>query len=217
MTEADLAAEKPVAIGDWVYAHTRKYVAEGDLKPGARIRVQTISERLGVSATPVREALLRLAQEDLVTATGSRGFAVPRLTLDDFEHLFELRRLLEPAAFVSVARTGRAEAMAESIARGEQAHERGDIPGFGQANADFRSAWFGQVGNPRLLTALRLYDDHFIHLRRQTHLSQEVRAILLKGHREMTAAVARHDPAAAQAAIDGNLDQAHAAMLSAIR
>lgn len=203
--------EKPRAIGDWVYDNVRRFLSEGNIRPGDKLKLQLIADRLGVSQTPVREALLRLAQEDLVMPAG-RGFTVPRLSVADFENLFELRRVLEPHAFAHVAAGGDAGGMRESLATGIEADAIGNVAAFARANTEFRRAWFSKVRNPKMVTAIRLYDDHFIHLRRLTHMEPDVRTILLKGHEELVKSVETRDEAAAFAAMNRNLDQAQAAM-----
>jgi DNA-binding GntR family transcriptional regulator len=208
-------AQRPAALGDWVYDNVRRFLREGNMRPGDKLRLQIIADRLGVSQTPVREAMLRLAQEDLVVPAG-RGFEVPRLSVADFENLFELRRALEPRAFASVARNGDATGMAESLRQGYEAHAAQNVAAFARANTAFRRDWFSQVSNPRMVTAMRLHDDHFVHLRRLTHEDVKVRDVMLTGHSELVQSVQSHDPVAAIEAMNRNLDRAQESMLAVL-
>lgn len=214
-TEAAARSVRPVALGDWVYENVRTFLREGNMRPGDKLRLQIIADRLGVSQTPVREAMLRLAQEDLVTPAG-RGFEVPRMSAVDFENLFELRRALEPRAFASVAKAGDPRGMAESLRQGYDAHAAENVAAFARANTAFRRNWFAQVANPRMVTAMRVHDDHFVHLRRLTHEDPHVRDVLLSGHAQLVGTVEDHDPVAAVEAMNRNLDRAQEAMLAVL-
>ena len=68
----------------------------GALQPGTWVRQDELAERLQVSKIPVREALQRLAALGLVRFESNRGVTVPKLTVDDAEEQFELRRAVEP-------------------------------------------------------------------------------------------------------------------------
>src|SRR3954462_7955428 len=68
----------------------------GELRPGARLGEVELAERLGVSRTPVREALSRLAAEGLVELVPNRGARGASWTVDELEGGFALRSLLEP-------------------------------------------------------------------------------------------------------------------------
>lgn len=80
---------------DRAYAALREDIIEWRLLPGTVLAEVEQSERLGVSRTPVREALSRLSAEGLTTATGGRGVVVTGISLEDIDELFELRETLE--------------------------------------------------------------------------------------------------------------------------
>src|SRR5665811_1600919 len=83
---------------DRVYASLKEAIVSLHLRPGESIVEATIARQLGVSTTPVREALQRLAQEDLVVLSRYRGAAVRETTETDIREIFELREILEPQA-----------------------------------------------------------------------------------------------------------------------
>ncbi|MER5766187.1 GntR family transcriptional regulator [Streptomyces sp. NPDC001985] len=80
------------------YAHLRSEILDGVLPPGAPLLEVEQSERLGVSRTPVREALRRLSAEGLVEPSGKRGLVVTQVHDRDVRSLFELRACLEAQA-----------------------------------------------------------------------------------------------------------------------
>src|SRR4029079_11804150 len=89
-----LPVERAASLGDRVYELLREYLRSGEVRWGEALREATLAARLGVSRTPVREALARLASEGLAEAQG-RSFTVPALTEDDLQDIYELRVLLE--------------------------------------------------------------------------------------------------------------------------
>jgi DNA-binding GntR family transcriptional regulator len=80
------------------YAVLREDIIEWRLRPGTMLAEVEQSERLGVSRTPVREALGRLTAEGLAAAAGGRGVVVTDISLDNVDELFELRETLEVKA-----------------------------------------------------------------------------------------------------------------------
>jgi DNA-binding GntR family transcriptional regulator len=84
------------SVADLAYERIRGYVLGGDVPPGARLGQVELAERFGISRTPVREALRRLAGEGLVDFHSNRGFRVTDLGLDAVLRRMEVRSLVEP-------------------------------------------------------------------------------------------------------------------------
>lgn len=93
-------AEAPAhrSRADEVYAQLKRDVAEFKLVPGDRFTENEISERLGVSRTPVRQALFRLQQEGFVEVLFRSGWRVLPFDFEQFEQLYDLRMVLETTA-----------------------------------------------------------------------------------------------------------------------
>ena len=114
------------SVADLAYERIRGYVLGGEVPPGARLGQVELAERLGISRTPVREALRRLAGEGLVDFHSNRGFRVADLGLDAVLRRLEVRAILEPgiAALAAGRRTGRdLDLMREAIADEEEARD----------------------------------------------------------------------------------------------
>ena len=91
---------------DRAYAALRDDIIEWRLLPGTVLGEVEQSERLGVSRTPLREALGRLTAEGLTTTAGGRGVVVTDVSLEDIDELFELRETLECKAAALAAERG---------------------------------------------------------------------------------------------------------------
>jgi DNA-binding GntR family transcriptional regulator len=99
----------PASRTDLVAESIRGAILAGDLKPGETLVERRLSEQLGVSKTPVREALIGMAHTGLVTVVPNKGITVRRLTLADFRKVYEVRLLLEPWAAMTTARARSAD------------------------------------------------------------------------------------------------------------
>ncbi len=88
-------------LGDGVYDAVYEYLLKASPTPGARLKDAEVSERLGVSRTPVREALLRLEREGLIDHHARRGFRVRSLTMEEAEQTYQVLWTLEGFALRS--------------------------------------------------------------------------------------------------------------------
>ncbi len=86
---------RPPSVREAAYGHLRDEILAGRLAPGQRVSEPGLARRLGVSRTPVREALQRLAQEGLVELTPARGARVRVLRADEVREVYEARALIE--------------------------------------------------------------------------------------------------------------------------
>jgi DNA-binding GntR family transcriptional regulator len=211
--------ERPVALAEQVYHALRDRLRNGAIGPGQPLQEVQLAESLGVSRTPVREAMARLASEGLLASDHRRSFTVPALSRQDVDDIYEVRYLVEPAALKRIApqtvnarvRAGIDAALAAAVA----AHRSGDADGFRQAHIDYRIAWLALVPNARLVRVVEQYADHMQHIRTLTLGDAAVRTIVLKGLKRVAAALAAGDGDAAAAAMLDHLRQAHRVFVEA--
>ena len=210
--------QRPLALGDQVYQTLRAHLRDGTIVSGQPLQEVQLAEKLGVSRTPVREALTRLASEGLLASDG-RSFIVPALTLKDVEDIYEVRFLLEPAAVRRVAEltteaTVRApldEALADAIA----AYKAEDADAFREANIRFRNTWKDLVPNRRLVKAIEQYADHMMRIRALTLGDPKIRNIVLKGLKRIAEALAAGDGEIAAEAMRDHLGEAKRCFIAA--
>ena len=86
------------SLTDKAYNHIKNWIIGFRLKPGSHLSIQDLAEALGISRTPVREALSRLEQEYLVERLPMKGFSVKALDLQEIADLFEVRSVIEQLA-----------------------------------------------------------------------------------------------------------------------
>jgi DNA-binding GntR family transcriptional regulator len=211
--------ERPPALGDQVYRTLRANLRNGKILPGYPLQEVQLADQLGVSRTPVREALTRLASEGLVSSDG-RSFSVPALTLRNVDDIYEVRILVEPEALRHVAEQANNPAalapVMQALEASVAAHKADNNEAFSDANALFRSAWLALVPNQRLAHAVELYADHVQHLRALTLGNAKVRNVVLRGLKRIAAALAAGDGDTAAQAMREHLTEAKRAFIAAV-
>jgi DNA-binding GntR family transcriptional regulator len=90
--------QKPSDLNNWAYRIIKNQILNFEVKAGEQLRVEALADRMGISRTPIREALLRLVNEGLVKAESRVGYFVRGMTKRDLIELFELREILESYA-----------------------------------------------------------------------------------------------------------------------
>ena len=210
------ALERPESLSDRVYATLREYLRAGRIPAGQPLQEAALAAQLGVSRTPVREALARLATDGLVVAEG-RSFTLPELTVADIEDIYALRFLLEPEALRLVAASSPDRGQLAPLRQGLEdmvaAHAADDGEAFMDANYRFRDAWTALVPNQRLVRAIQLYADHVRYLRAFTLDDSAVRSVVLRGLKRLATALAAGDGDAAAQATRAHLENAKRILL----
>ena len=140
------------SVVDQVYGVIRERILTGVLPRGARVHQEDVAADLGVSRTPVREALRRLAAEGLIEMRTNRGARVTDLEPDDMRQPYEARLVVEPGAARLAAQTEVPEARAR-MRKALEAQRRAipDVPRTFAANREFHIALAAASGNTFLL------------------------------------------------------------------
>jgi DNA-binding GntR family transcriptional regulator len=135
-----------------IYQKLREEILACELPPGADLREQRLAARFSVSKSPVRDALLRLERERLVTISPRQGYRVSPVSVADARDLFRLRSVLETASAVEGARAAPDEALL-ALDRFRSFREKGHPGGFLAYNREFHCALARLSGNERMATA----------------------------------------------------------------
>jgi DNA-binding GntR family transcriptional regulator len=211
--------ERPAGLADRVYNQLRDNIGSHQIRPGERLQEVSLAAQLGVSRTPVREALARLESEGMIVVEG-RGFVVPELTDADIEEIYELRFLLEPAAARSavaeVTGAGDLASMSSAIDDAVAAEKNDDFRAFLEANSRFHNAWRALVPNRRMSKLLDQYVGHVRFLRVLTLGDPAARKAALTGMKNIHAAFKKRDADAAATAMHKHLEAARLYLVKAI-
>jgi DNA-binding GntR family transcriptional regulator len=153
-------------LRDSVANALRAAVISGELEPGEVYSAPMLGARFGVSATPVREAMLDLVREGLVISLRNKGFRVTEMSDDDLDNLASLRQLIEPPTIRDVVPVIPAEEIPRLRALAEEivvAAEAGDLIAYIEADRVFHVTLLAYSGNQKLV-------DVVSDLRSQTRL-----------------------------------------------
>ncbi|HSV78678.1 MAG TPA: GntR family transcriptional regulator [Ramlibacter sp.] len=207
---------KQESLADKVYHSVHQKIASGAIDPARKLTETELATLLGVSRTPVREALARLRREGLLDPT-ARKAVVSTLTSADIEEIMEVRQLMEPY----VAGRAAERATPAGVARLEQALQEEERTEplkqprqFFIANHVFRQELLALAGNGRLAEAASRYDAQIQALRRATLTQPEHRKTVLKHHRALVAAIRAGDGVRAESTMRALMGAASDTMLA---
>ncbi len=148
------------SLREHVYDHLRLLLNRGELRPGGFLDLDALEERLGVSRTPLRDALLQLEAEGFVTILPRRGVQVRPLTRDEIRHVYEIVGALEGAALLAAfPRLGPAETAALRRLNREmkRALGAGDFDRYYERNLAFHDVFLDRCDNERLVRLVRTF------------------------------------------------------------
>jgi DNA-binding GntR family transcriptional regulator len=200
---------RPSSLSALAKGSIRTRIIAGEISVGQIYSVPSLAESLGVSVTPVREAMLELAAEGLVEAVPNRGFRVVELSQHDMDEILELRLMLEVPATAAIAGLPSSpediEAHLKLVEIIEARAQAGDTAGFLEADRDFHLSLLTALGNERLVEMVsRLRDQTRLYgvelLAREGQLEASARE-----HRDLVEAIRRGDVAAVRSLVTRHL------------
>ncbi|MEO3430893.1 GntR family transcriptional regulator [Pelagibius sp. CAU 1746] len=153
---------RPKSLAEKVYEAIRQAIIAGTIEPGERVTENSLAERLSVSKTPVREALLELRRVGLIVDWGRRGGQVITPSREAFQEVSETREAIEVLVSANAARrASEAEkrAIVQAAKNSLKVAKSGDISGFHEANVIFHTLIADCARNSRMSSMLRdLFD-----------------------------------------------------------
>lgn len=220
MLDSLLQIPRTDLLADRVYKQLHSYLWSGNVRWGEILRESVLATRLGVSRTPVREALTRLASEGLLEAR-DRGFAVPLLSQEDIGEIYYLRVLLETDAIKLAALAVKTNeslyaSVEKAVLRASEAIAAADDGKFITANAEFRTAWLSLVKNSRLMNAVQLYAGLVRSLQILSLGNRQRQVVVLEGMKQISLALKMGDAEAAAKDMLEYLDVSRLAMLESL-
>jgi DNA-binding GntR family transcriptional regulator len=199
------------------YRALRTAILERRLPAGRKLVVRVLAEELGLSPTPIKEALAALEREGLVVAVPHRGYHVPRITAHDIEELYALREVVEGLAAARAAERadGALVVQLDRLLTRQRAHVRqGDIQHYGDLDLAFHQLLREASGNARLARVAESFNGQ---IRLLFGTSAQLPGRLqssLQEHVGIVRAVKAGDPGAAEAAMRHHVKQAGIALLA---
>jgi DNA-binding GntR family transcriptional regulator len=206
---AQLRRIEVVRINEQVYEAIEAAIVRCELGPGAVLGDRQLAELLGVSRTPVRDALHRLEPSGLVERRGRMGWMVSTFALQDVRELFELRRIFEPLGLERLSETWDEAVVRELSHSFEKFPERLTqdlLPDYLHGDRRFHKEIVGCGRNGRVTRFYGTVEKQIDRIRHYLSYNYEGRVeASLKEHREICAAIAARDLSAATEALDNHL------------
>jgi DNA-binding GntR family transcriptional regulator len=204
------------AASDRAVDQLRERILGGEYGPGERLGEVELAEKLGVSRTPVREALRRLSAEGLVDITTNKGARVVEYPPQDLDHIFQIRAHVEGLAARAAATTASAADIdrLDHIATVLKAHsEAGRLEEVYRLNAEYHSTLNGLAGTSVVTATVGQLIHASVLLRTLHSFDEAARRRSVNHHLEIVAALRARDGDWAEAVMHAHLLSARASLL----
>jgi DNA-binding GntR family transcriptional regulator len=213
---APLARNASVAATEVI----RQAIVDGRLEPGQRLKEEELARELGISRTPIREALLILQSEGLVEAAPNRGATVRSHTAEDLDDLYQLRALLEGhAARRAAGRIGARDVakLRRSCERFQKLDASRSLRELVRENMLFHQTILAAAESERLATLVRQVIELPLVYRSYGWYSPEQKRISEHYHRQITEALAARDAERAELVMKEHVFEARDLLVSRLR
>ena len=198
----------------------RRAIVDGTLEPGRRLKEEELARELGISRTPVREALLMLQAEGLVDAAPNRGAMVRVHDAEDLDDLYQLRALLEGHATRRAATRisePEVELLRESCERFDALSPEEDLRGLVRENLLFHNTILDVAGSVRLAGLVRKVIELPLVYKSYIWYSPDQKRISVHYHRQIVHALAMRDAERAELIMKEHVFEARDLLVSQVR
>jgi DNA-binding GntR family transcriptional regulator len=203
-----------------VFDSLREAIINGTLRPGERLMEIQLAEELGVSRTPVREAIRKLELEGFVVMVPRKGAYVAGISLKDIADVFEVRAALEALASGLAAERITSEELEELeriLVRKAEIIAEGSVTEFVQSDTQFHDALYRSSRNQRLIQILNNLQDEIQRFRSVSLAYSGRMQEALEEHRKIVEALAERNISLAQSLAWEHIENAENTLLEAVR
>ncbi len=184
------------SLGQHVFENLKSAIIRGDMPPGNRLVESRLAEALGISRTPVREAIHKLEREGLIQKLPRGGFSVSNLTHEEIEETFGIRSVLESyAARLAAIKHQRQELepLEEKIEEFQYHLNRGEMEALLKINTEFHGLLYAMSRSPKLIKLINDLQDQIYRFRRIILKIETMAKTSNDDHRQMLSAMKKRD------------------------
>ena len=207
-------------LRDVVFNTLREAILKGDLKPGERLMELQLAAKLGVSRTPIREAIRMLEQEGLAVTMPRKGAEVAKMTLKDMEDVLEIREALDELA-VKIACDKISEKELQKLLevkdQFENSTKTGDVKMIAEMDVKFHDVIFESTGNPKLVTLLNNLREQIYRYSVEYIKNPDNYPVLIAEHNAIAEGLKNRDKEAATLAMHKHVKNQAVAVKSVIQ
>ena len=219
-TDFEVNMNEFLPLRDVVFNTLRQAILRGELKPGERLMEIQLANKLGVSRTPIREAIRKLELEGLVLMIPRRGAEVAEITEKSLRDVLEVRGALEELAVdLACDRISNEDiqSLKEAAKQFEVALQGGDVTEFAEADVKFHDIIYLATDNQRLIQLLYNLREQMYRYRVEYLKRKEVHPILLKEHQYIIECIEKRDKEKAMEAICTHIENQEKTVSDTIR
>lgn len=206
-------------LRDVVFNTLREAILRGDLKPGERLMELQLAAKLGVSRTPIREAIRMLEQEGLAVTVPRRGAEVARMTLKDMEDVLEIREALDELAVQLACKKISSEQL-EQLRKVKEDFElntrSNDVKKIAESDVKFHDIIYEATDNPKLVSMLSNLREQVYRYRVEYLKDTNSYPILIREHEAILEGLQSRDCQKAAKAMQEHVENQAAAVKAVI-
>ena len=206
-------------LRDVVFNTLRQAILRGELQPGERLMEIQLAQRLGVSRTPVREAIRKLDLEGLVLMIPRRGAEVAEITRQDLEDVLEVRAALEELAVKDACEhitDEQLQDLKKAANEFKRSLEGTDLVACAEADIHFHEIIYAATNNKRLVQMLNNLREQMYRYRMENLKDKRTYRTLVEEHDAIRRALKKHDKEKAGAAINVHIENQRRSILASI-
>ena len=207
-------------LRDVVFNTLRKAILRGELKPGERLMEIQLANKLGVSRTPIREAIRKLELEGLVLMIPRKGAEVAQITEKNMQDVLEVRKALEELSVQLACERITPEQVEEMKMAAEDFRKvlkSGDVTKIAEADVKFHDIIFAATNNQRLITLLNNLREQMYRYRLEYIKDEDKRQILLVEHDHLIRALEKRHVDEARRAAREHIDNQEITILKNLK
>ncbi|WP_462402350.1 GntR family transcriptional regulator [Pseudomonas sp. Marseille-QA0332] len=207
---------KQNSLSETIFQDVRARLQSGEFDDQRRLLDYEIAEEFGCTRMPVRQALLRLVSDGYLQPT-TRGFVLPHYSRQDLLDIFEMRRLLEPAAAASTVpqmTDHHLSLLSRACRQARRALVNADSAMLIEAAFTFRQTWLDRVANGRLKATIEKFGDQARMVRSKTLTIVQVQEVAVEGLARILEAFEAGQPQRVEEAMGEFLRQAEQALIT---
>lgn len=205
----EMEMDEYLPLRDVVFNTLRRAILKGELKPGERLMEIALADKLGVSRTPIREAIRKLELEGLVVMAPRKGAKVASITERDLNDVLEVRKGMEVLAISLACKriTGEELEKLESIERSFQSLiESGNLTELAEMDVKFHDTIYQATNNQRLVQLLNNLREQMYRYRMEYLKDKRMHKTLVDEHEAIRKALKKHDPVKAGNAVKVHIE-----------
>lgn len=220
MNHFEVNMDEYLPLRDVVFKTLRQAILKGELEPGERLMEIQLAERLGVSRTPIREAIRKLELEGLVLMIPRKGAEVAKISESNLRDVLEVRRSLEELAIDLACQRitfEELDSLKEAQSMFGQAVEKGDAMQIAQTDEKFHEIIYASTKNNKLMQILSNLREQMYRYRLEYIKDAKKRHILLVEHDQIVKALSLRHVQEAKLAIREHIDNQEITVLKNLK